>query len=74
MTEPKDLVLVNEQLRRSNRRWKAVALAACLALAITAIGSFVAAAMQRMRLEHQRRAAAEAFARANAALNQGQPR
>ena len=27
MTEPKDLLLVNEQLRRSNRRWKALALA-----------------------------------------------
>ena len=26
MSEPKDLVLANEQLRRSNRRWKALAL------------------------------------------------
>ena len=29
MTEPKDLLVIVEQLRRSNRRWKAVALAAC---------------------------------------------
>jgi hypothetical protein len=28
MTEPKDLALVNEQLRRSNRFWNALALAA----------------------------------------------
>ena len=28
MTEPKDLLLVNEQLRRSNCRWKTLALAA----------------------------------------------
>jgi hypothetical protein len=28
VTEPKELLLVNEQLRRSNRRWKTLALAA----------------------------------------------
>lgn len=37
MTEPKDLLLINEQLRRSNRRWKALALAACTVL-IAVIG------------------------------------
>ena len=29
MSEPKDLILVNEQLRRANLRWKALALTAC---------------------------------------------
>jgi hypothetical protein len=43
MTEPKDLLLINEQLRRSNRFWKALALAACSALVLVVLFGFVAA-------------------------------
>jgi len=81
MTEPKDLLLVNEQLRRSNRRWKALALGASFVLAFMVIGSFVGAAWQQARLEHQRRAAEAALANAHQArmeaqraANPGQPR
>src|SRR4051812_3935125 len=37
MTEPKDLLLVVEQLRRSNRRWKALTLAACSLLVLVVL-------------------------------------
>jgi cell division protein FtsB len=74
MTEPKDLLLVNEQLRRSNRRWKALALAACFALALMVVGGFVAAVWQQARANAQLHAANAAVAQANAARNQGQPR
>ncbi len=64
MTEPKDLVLLNEQLRRSNRRWKVIALTACGALILMAIVGVVAAASAQMRLKHELRAANAAMARA----------
>jgi hypothetical protein len=53
MTEPKGLLLVNEQRRRSNRRWKALALAACAAM-VLAIGVAIVATTQWMRLEDER--------------------
>jgi hypothetical protein len=74
MTEPKDLLLVIEQLRRSNRRWKTLARAACAALLLMVVGGFVAATWQQARANAQLRAANEALARANAARNQGQQR
>ena len=68
MTEPKDLLLVNEQLRRSNRRWKALALAACAVVILVGLLS-AWAQVQRMRAEtalnqvlareHQARVAAQ---------------
>ena len=72
MTEPKDLLLVNEQLRRSNRRWKALALVACFALALMVIASFVGAVWQQMRLERQRQAANDALASAHQARVEAQ--
>jgi hypothetical protein len=67
MTEPKDLLLVVEQLRRSNRRWKAVALAACAALAFVLLLGFVAAYTAQMRANRELTAANAALARANQA-------
>ena len=81
MSEPKDLVLVNELLRRSNRRWKALALAACSALILMAVVSFVAAMSAQMRLNHELRATNAALASAHQArvdaqraANPGQPK
>ena len=51
MSEPKDLLLVIEQLRRSNRRWKALALAACATLILAAFFSVVAAERARRQVE-----------------------
>jgi ferric-dicitrate binding protein FerR (iron transport regulator) len=45
MPDPKDII---EQLRRSNRRWKALALAACAALVLVALVGFVANLRERM--------------------------
>jgi hypothetical protein len=81
MTESKDLLLINEQLRRSNRRWKALATAAC-ALAILAVLFGVATAERRRRqVEAELRDANVALASANQArvdaqraVNPGQPR
>ena len=67
MTEPKDLLLAIEQLRRSNRRWKTLALAACSALILMAVVSFVAATTAQMRLNHELRAANAALASAHQA-------
>jgi hypothetical protein len=53
MSETKELVLANEQLRRSNRRWKTLALAACSALILMAVVGFVAAMTAQMRLNHE---------------------
>jgi hypothetical protein len=81
MTEPKDLVLVNEQLRRSNRRWKALALAACSALVLVTLLGFVAVYTAQMRANRELRAANAALASAHQArveaqraANPGQPR
>jgi hypothetical protein len=89
MSETKDILLLVEQLRRSNRRWKALALAACAALVLMALVSVVAATRARKQAEHAMRA--EQLARENAmqaecqarmaaalnaanAVNPGQPR
>jgi hypothetical protein len=88
MSEPQDLVLVNEQLRRANRRWKALALAACAVLILVAFFSVVAATRARIQAEHAMRAelvarehamraereARDAALRAATAANPGQPR
>jgi hypothetical protein len=79
MTEPKDLLLVNEQLRRSNRRWKLLALSACAALVLAILFGVVAAERARRQAEvamnaemeareHAMRAEREARARADGAL------
>jgi hypothetical protein len=72
MTEPKDLLLAIEQLRRSNRRWKTLALAACCALILMALVSFVAATTAQMRLNHELRAVNAALASAHQASEDAQ--
>jgi hypothetical protein len=67
MSERKDLLLVNEQLRRSNRRWKALALAACSVLVLMAICSFVLGSIARIQIEREQRVTLEAHARAEGA-------
>ena len=57
MTEPKDLLLVNEQLRRSNRGWKALALTACAALAFVMLFGFIAMYRAQARANRELRAA-----------------
>ena len=57
MTEQKDLLLINEQLRRWNRFWKALAMAACAVLVLVAFFSVVAASRAKWQaLEAKRRA------------------
>jgi hypothetical protein len=51
MTEPKDLLLLVEQLRRSNRRWRVLALAACAVVILVALFGVMMAQAQRMRAE-----------------------
>jgi hypothetical protein len=70
MTEPKDLLLVNEQLRRSNRRWKALALAECATLILLAFVSVVAATRTAYAMRDAMRA--EQLARQNAELARAQ--
>ena len=67
MTEPKDLLLIKEQLRRSNRRWKALALAACAALAFVLLLGFVAVYTAQLRANRELLAANAALARAHQA-------
>jgi hypothetical protein len=77
MSEPKDLVLANEQLRRSNRRWKALALGACATLVFIAVVSVMAATRARIQAEHAMRAEQQARVAALNAANAatpGQPR
>ena len=81
MTEPKDLLLLVEQLRRSNRRWKALASAACLALILLVVSGLFLAARLRVKAERLARAADAAVARAyqaraeaQRAAQPGQPR
>ncbi len=71
MTESKDLI---EQLRWSNRRWKALALTAWSLLAVVALGGFVAVSWQRMRAEAQAQLANAALVRAQMSANPTQPR
>jgi hypothetical protein len=80
MTEPKDLLILVEQLRRSNRRWKTLALAVCAVLVLVACFSIVAATRARRQVEAEMQAAnaarvraAEALARANATLKENNP-
>ena len=61
MLEPKDPLLVIEQLRRSNLRWKALALAACSALVLVVPFGFFAVYTAQMRADREMR-------RANAAV------
>jgi hypothetical protein len=68
MTEPKDLLLVIEQLRRSNRRWKALALAACSALVLVILLGFSAVYTAQMRANQELQRANAAARRANAAV------
>jgi hypothetical protein len=81
MTEPKDLLLINEQLRRSNRRWKTLALTACSVLLLVVLFGFVVAytAQERANRELMRANAAlaqahQARVEAQRAANPGQPR
>ena len=77
MSEPKDLLLVIEQLRRSNRRWKALALGACATLILVAFLSVMAATRARIQAEAAMRAEREARVAAINAANAaspGQPR
>jgi hypothetical protein len=71
MSEPKDLLLVNEQLRRSNRRWKTVALAACSALVLMVILSLFAAEKARRQTEAAVRAQYDAAVRVRMAAEAG---
>ena len=73
MSEPKDLVLANEQLRRSNRRWKALALGACAALILVAFLSVVAANRARIQAEAAMRAERDARVAALSAANAARP-
>ena len=71
MSEPKDILLANEQLRRSNRRWKALALGACATLILVAFLSVTAAERARRQTEvamqAERAARVAALSAANAA-------
>jgi hypothetical protein len=72
VSDPEALI---EQLRRSNRRWKALALAACAVLVLAALVGFVAKSRERMQAEAAMRRVNEALARANLeAPNTGLPR
>jgi anti-sigma-K factor RskA len=71
MSEPNDLI---EQLRRSNRRWRALALAACSVLVLAALVGFVAMSREQMRTQQVVRELADAAANAQQAANSGQPR
>jgi hypothetical protein len=81
MSESKDLLLANEYLRRSKRRWKALALAACAALLFVTLFGFLAMTKGRMRFVRQRRQVIQALARehqarvvAQRAASPGQPK
>ena len=71
MSEPKDLI---EQLRRSNRRWKTLALTACLALLLVGIMGLAAMTRQQIMVEKERLAAIDAHARAAALQAANAPR
>jgi hypothetical protein len=72
MSEPKDLVLVNEQLRRANRCWKALALAACSVLVLVLLLGFVAVYTAQVRANRQLMAANTALASAHQARVEAQ--
>jgi hypothetical protein len=62
------------QLRRSNRRWKVLALAACSALILAAVLSYAKAARERMQVERAMADVRRALASVEKAENPGQPR
>jgi hypothetical protein len=72
MTEPKDLLLLVEQLRRSNRFWKALALAAWALLLLVALFSVMRAERERMRAMAAMREAQAALAEAHQARAEAQ--
>jgi hypothetical protein len=72
MTEPKDLLLINEQLRRSNRRWKVLALATWVLLLFVALFGVMRAERERMRAEAAMREALAALADAHQARAEAQ--
>ncbi len=74
MTEPKDLLLAIEQLKRSNRRWKTLALAVSAALVFAAIFLVIEAGRQRMRAEAVMRHLQMALADAQQTASQAQQR
>jgi hypothetical protein len=67
MSEPKDLLFVIEQLRRSNRRWKTLALAARAVMAFVLLLGFAAVYTAQMRASRELRAANAALASAQQA-------
>jgi hypothetical protein len=69
MSDPKDLV---EQLQRSNRRWKTLALAACSVLVLAALLGFAAMYRERMEAQQLMRDMDRALANADRALSSGQ--
>jgi hypothetical protein len=63
------------RLRRSNRRWKALALAACGALVLLALVGIAGAVRNRMQVEAAMRRINEAMEQSQIeAPNPGQPR
>ncbi len=69
MSDPKDLV---EQLQRSNRRWKSLALVACSVLVLAALFGFLAMYRERMQAQRLMRDMDRALANADRALSSGQ--
>jgi hypothetical protein len=74
MTEPKDLLLINEQLRRSNRFWKTLALTFCALLLLVGLFGVMRAERERMRAEAAMREAHAALAHAQDAAAQARQR
>ncbi|QEH39197.1 hypothetical protein OJF2_78090 [Aquisphaera giovannonii] len=70
MTEPKDLVLINDELRRANRRWKLVALTSLAALVLVALFGVMRAEQHRRRAEAELRRALAMAAEAERAARQ----
>jgi hypothetical protein len=62
------------RLLRSNRIWKALAMAACLALFLWALVGFAAVSRQRIRAEQALRDAQAALVKARWTANAAQPR
>jgi hypothetical protein len=72
MSDPDAII---EHLRRSNRRWRALALASCAAIVLAGLVAFLSMTSQRIRAEAAMRDVKAALARANMdAPNPGQPR
>jgi hypothetical protein len=74
MTEPKDLLLVNEQLRQSIRFWRVLALTACVLLVLIAAFGVIRAERERMRAMAAMREAHAALARAQDAVTHARQR